>query len=49
MLRRAILEEQQEALEKEAAHFFEAAGEAERAESRAFAGASRRSIVRGEE
>ena len=46
LLRRAILEEQYEALEKEAAEFFAAAGKTERAESKAFASASRRSISR---
>lgn len=46
LLRRAILQEQYEALEKEAAEFFAAAGRTERAESRAFAAASRRSITR---
>ena len=46
LLRRAILEEQYEALEKEAAEFFAAAGKTERAESKAFAAASRRSIAR---
>ncbi len=46
LLRRAILDEQYEVLEREAAEFFTAAGKTERAESRAFAAASRRSIVR---
>ena len=46
LLRRAILEEQYEALEKEAAEFFAAVGKTERAESKAFAAASRRSIAR---
>jgi len=46
LLRRAILEEQYEALAREAAEFFAAAGRTERAESRAFARASRRSITR---
>ncbi len=46
LLRRAILQEQYEALEKEAGEFFAASGKAERAESRAFAGASRRSLAR---
>lgn len=49
LLRRAILEEQYEALERESAGFFAAAGRAERAESRAFARASRRSLERGGE
>jgi hypothetical protein len=46
LLRRAILAEQYEALEMEAAGFFAAAGRAERAESKAFASASRRSLTR---
>jgi len=46
LLRRAILEEQYEALEREAAEFFAATGRRERAESRAFARATRRSITR---
>ena len=46
LLRRAILEEQYEALEKEAAEFFTAVGKSERAESKAFAAASRQSITR---
>ncbi|MBZ5670258.1 MAG: hypothetical protein LAO04_11070 [Acidobacteriia bacterium] len=46
LLRRAILEEQYEALEMEAAEFFAAAGKTERAESKAFAVASHRSIAR---
>jgi len=46
LLRRAILEEQYEALSREAAGFFAAAGRTERAESRAFAAASQRSITR---
>jgi hypothetical protein len=46
LLRRAILEEQYEALDKEAAAFFAAAGNMERAESKAFAAASRQSISR---
>ena len=46
LLRRAILEEQYEALEKEAAEFFAVAARTERAESRAFAAASQRSITR---
>jgi metal-responsive CopG/Arc/MetJ family transcriptional regulator len=49
LLRRAILEEQHEALEREAAEFFAAAGKTERAESRAFAAASHRSITRESE
>jgi len=46
LLRRAILDEQYEALESEAAEFFAAAGKTERAESKAFARASRRSLQR---
>jgi len=46
LLRRAILEEQYEALEKEAAEFFAAAGKTERAESKALAEASQRPITR---
>ncbi len=46
LLRRAIREEQYEALEREAAEFFAAVGKTQRAESRAFARASRRSITR---
>ena len=46
LLRRAILEEQYEALEKEAAKFFAAVGKTERAEAKAFAAASRKSITR---
>ena len=46
LLRRAILQEQYEALSREAAGFFAAAGRTERAESRAFAAASQRSITR---
>jgi hypothetical protein len=45
MLRRAILEEQYEALEREAAEFFAAAGKTERVERKAFAAASRRAIA----
>jgi hypothetical protein len=46
LLRRAILDEQYEALEREAAEFFAAAGKTKRAESKAFAAASRRSMAR---
>ena len=46
LLRRAILEEQYEALAQEAAEFFAGAGRTERAESKAFARASRRSLAR---
>jgi hypothetical protein len=49
LLRRAILDEQYEALEREAAEFFAVAGKTERSESRAFAAASRRSITRDAE
>jgi hypothetical protein len=46
LLRRAIVAEQYEALEREAAEFFAAVGKTERAESKAFAAASRRSLAR---
>jgi hypothetical protein len=46
LLRRAIMMEQNEALEKEAAAFYAATGKAERAECREFALASRRSLAR---
>jgi hypothetical protein len=46
LLRRAVLAEQYEALEREAAEFFAGAGRAERAEARAFTRASRRSLAR---
>jgi len=46
LLRRAILEEQYEVLEREAAEFFGAAGSTERTEARAFARATRRSLAR---
>lgn len=46
LLRRAIIQEQYEALEREAAEFFAVTGKTERAESKAFAAASRRSITR---
>jgi hypothetical protein len=46
LLRRAILDEQYEALEREAAEFFGAAGKTERIESKAFVAASRRSMAR---
>jgi hypothetical protein len=49
LLRRAILDEQYEALEREAAEFFAAAGETERAERKAFATASHRAITREDE
>jgi len=48
LLRRAILQEQHESLEREAAAFFAATAGTERAESRAFAAASHRSITRDE-
>jgi hypothetical protein len=46
LLRRAILDEQYEALSREAAVFFGAAGASERAEVRAFGRVSRRLITR---
>ena len=46
LLRRAILAERYEALEREAAEFFVAPEETERSEAKAFAAASRRSIAR---
>jgi hypothetical protein len=46
LLRRAILAEQYEALERKAAEFFAGVGKTERAESEAFVAASRRSIAR---
>jgi len=46
LIRQAILEEQYEVLEREAAEFFAVTGKTEPAESRAFAAASRRSITR---
>ncbi len=49
LLRRGIDQEQSEALAREAAEFFAAAGRAEGAERKAFAKASRRSITRDEE
>lgn len=49
LLRRAILKEQYEALEREAATFFAVAGRKERTESRAFAAASVRSLARAGE
>jgi hypothetical protein len=48
LLRRAILEEQYDALERQAAEFFAGAERTERAESRAFARAARRSLERDE-
>lgn len=49
LLHRAILQEQYDALEKEAAAFYGHAGKKERAESRAFGRAARRSLAREEE
>jgi hypothetical protein len=46
LLRRAILAEQYETLEREAAEFFAATGKTERAAARAFAAASARTILR---
>ena len=46
LIRRAILQEQYEALEKEAAEFYASTGKAERAESREFALARRRPLTR---
>jgi hypothetical protein len=46
LLRRGILQEQYEALEKEAAEFYASTGKAERAESTEFTLASRRSLTR---
>jgi len=49
LLRRGIEQEQSEALAREAADFFAAAGQEESAERKAFAKASRRSVIRDEE
>jgi hypothetical protein len=49
LLRRAILEEQYETVEREAAEFFAAAGKTERAECKAFAAASKRATTREDE
>lgn len=49
LLGRAIREEQYEALDREAAEFFAAARRTERAESKAFRGASHRSLTRESE
>jgi len=46
LLRRAIVEEQHEALAREAAEFFAAARKTERAERKAFATASHRRMAR---
>jgi hypothetical protein len=48
LLGRAILQEQHESLEREAAGFFASIRGTERAEHRAFAAASRRSLTRNE-
>jgi len=49
LLHRAIRQEEREALERAAAAFYSKAGKQERAESRAFAQASRRTLTREEE
>ncbi len=49
LLHRAILQEQYEALEKEAAEFYASAGKKERAATRAFARASQRTLARESE
>ncbi len=49
LLHRAILQEQYEALEKEAAEFYTSAGKKDRAEVRAFSRASQRSLARESE
>jgi hypothetical protein len=46
LLRHAILQEQYQALDREAAEFFACAGKAERAEARAFDRAARRTLRR---
>jgi hypothetical protein len=46
LLRRVALEEQYDALEREAAEFFAAAGKTERAEAGTFVEVSRRTILR---
>ena len=46
LLRRAILQEQYEALAQEAAEFFATAGKSERTEGKAFAAGSLRSLSR---
>jgi len=48
LLRRAILDEQNETLEKEAGRFFAAVGRSDRAERKAATLATQRSITRGE-
>jgi len=49
LLRRAIVQEQYEALEKEAAEFYAGAGKKEREETRAFARASQHTLARERE
>jgi hypothetical protein len=49
LLRRAIVEEQSDTLARESSEFFASTSKAERAESKAFAAASRRAIARDEE
>ncbi len=49
LLHRAILQEQYQTLEKEAAEFYARAGKKERTETRAFARASRRTLARESE
>lgn len=49
LLRRAIWQEEYEALEKEATKFYAAAGKRESAESKAFALASHQTLMRKEE
>ena len=46
LLHRAILQEQYEALEKEAAEFYSSAGKRDRAETKAFSRASQRALAR---
>jgi hypothetical protein len=48
LLRRAILQEQYDALEAEAAEFFAAVGRTDRTEARAFSAASLKTIARDE-
>jgi hypothetical protein len=49
LLHRAILREQYEVLEKQAAEFYSTAGKRERAETRAFSRASQRTLARESE
>ena len=49
LLHRAIQQEQYEALEREAAEFYRLANRKGRAETKAFAAASKRAITRGED